>query len=344
MYTNRIVTHCVKPIIRRMLISIILLLLLFSCNGCSLIPKEEEVLAPPLKIPQQINYDFTELKKNTFENKLQVSGYVISASQKDISYTSQSGRLKSIYVKIGDKIKKGQLLADMVTDDLDNQIAIQEIYLKKVQMIYDNAVAGEDIKSKIEQAKLDVDIEQIKLSALNKKLVGSKLIAPINGTVDYIINAKSGDYIDSYSTIVRIADPNDLQIEYSGEKANDFELGMKVMVKIDRENFEGKIIMTPADMPVDADEKTKKSIRINVDKFPKETEIGDFADITLMLTKKDNVLVIKKRLIHNIGARKFVNILENGIKKERDIETGDENQTEVIIVKGLSEGEKLLKD
>jgi len=98
---------------------IIMFVIIFT-SSCSFIPREEEVLAPPLKEPPKITYDYIELKRGTIEEKVQCTGYFVSVNQKDLSFKNQSGRLKGIYVKLGDKVKKGDLLAELFNENLEN--------------------------------------------------------------------------------------------------------------------------------------------------------------------------------------------------------------------------------
>jgi membrane fusion protein, macrolide-specific efflux system len=338
------INNCLKLYLKKTLIFGTSIGIILSLSGCFLIPKEEEVLAPPLKEPPQVVYDTQEIVKSSFEKKVQVTGYLTSVTQEDLSFKNSTGRLKTIHVKIGDKVEKGKLLAELVTDDLESQIKLQEINLKKVRMIYDMAVASDDTKFNIDRSQLDVEFEKVKLDDLKNKLAQTKLISPISGNVDFITDVKVGSFVDAYSTIVTIADPNDLQVAYGDEKVSEFELGMKVDIVINDVKIPGKVVMTPSNVPLDASEKMKSSIIIKLDKLHAGIAIGDSATITLMQIKKDNVIVINKNIIRTIGAKKFVNVIENGLKKERDIETGEENQTETIIVKGLSEGDQIIKN
>jgi hypothetical protein len=119
---------------------------------------------------------------------------------------------------------------------------------------------------------------------------------------------------------------------------------MKVDVKVNERTYVGTVVMTPSNAPRDADEKTKSSILIKLNKLPKGVTSGYMADITLLQVKKDNVIVISKDAINTVGSRKFVNILKNGQKIPKDIQTGAENDTEVVVLKGLSEGDQVIQD
>jgi flavin-binding protein dodecin len=152
----------------------------------------------------------------------------------------------------------------------------------------------------------------------------------------------AGDYINAYSTLVRIADPTKLQLQYSGSNNSDFQVGMKVEVKIKNEVYEGEVVMTPANAPIDADESLKNVVRIEVPDLPEGVSIGQTAQFSITLDKRENVIVLPRNLVRTYMGRKYVQVLEDGLKKERDVEIGLETPTEVEIIKGLEEGESVI--
>lgn len=329
---------------RNYLLVTVIIPLFFWVAGCKLFPEEEQILAPPLKEPPAVTYDTIEIKKDVFEIKTECTGFFISVNQKSFYFKNRGGNLKQVYVATGDTVKKGDLLAEKITDNLESQIRQQEILLQKAQMDYELAVAADQSKYQIKRAELDVAMEQLKLDDLQRELAESRLIATTNGTVNFTTLAKQGDYIEAYKTIVTVVDDSNIQLEHTGNKINEFKLGMNVIVKLDEKTYSGRVVMTPANMPKNTEQEVVPSIRIKLNAIPKTVKIGDSAEITAIQVRKENVIVIPKNLIHSFGNRKYVHLLENGVKKERDIETGIESQTEVEIVKGLNVGDKLIND
>jgi len=225
---------------------------------------------------------------------------------------------------------------------------LEEINLKKAQMIYDEKLeleenAVQNNKNEAQMAALDLEAERLKLDGLKSDFEKAKIYSPINGTVDYVLSIKEGQYIDAYKTLIRVADTTNLQLEYSEDKMSSFQLGMEVEVSIGSKNYNGKVVSTPSNAPLDGDEESKKRIRISVENMPDGVKIGEKALITLRLEKKDNVIVLPRNLIHSLGSRNFVQVLANGIREECDVELGLKTDTEVEIVKGLAEGDKIIK-
>jgi macrolide-specific efflux system membrane fusion protein len=364
-------------------------------SGCSLVPKEEEVLAPVLKEPPKVVYNTIDIKTSTFEKKIQVSGSFVSTVQKDLCFTSSSGKLKKINVLLGDHVNKGAILAELFTDNIADQIKEQELVLKKSQLALEAVKLGgdkdkklqereianlkeklktmqavsetytsqeiKDVKNQIEEKQFlyknsievyqntvkasqnDIALILLKLNNLKQQLSNSVITAPISGIVCYVTEKKAGENIDSLTTAVSIADPKALQLVYSGDKSRIFRLGMKVNVQTGGYSTEGEVVMTPDNAPPDASDEVKSSIRFKLAKIPPDVSIEASADITLFQAKKDNVIVIDKTMVRIAGDRKFVNILDKGVKKERDIVVGDENETQFYILKGLSVGDKVIQ-
>lgn len=319
-----------------------ILLVSFGLTGCYLFPKEEAVTAPPLVKPKAITYETAEVKKGSIENKITGFASVISVEQKDLSFTYRGGRLKSINVKAGDDVKKGAVLAELDTDSLISQIEEQKISLQKAQIIYDQASSKGD-KDSTALASLDVKLEQIKLNDLQNEFDKAKLISPISGHVDYLDSKVNvGDEVAAYQVIMRIADPSKLQLMYNGTDISKLQLGMKIDVTVNSKQLKGTVVMTPANIPSNADDSLKNSVQIKVDDIPSGTSIGDQAEIKAVLQKKDNVIVLPKSLVQNYDGRHFVQVLKNGLKSERDVETGMETGADIEITKGLEVGEKVI--
>lgn len=317
-----------------------------ALSGCYFFPKEEEVLAPPIKVPDEVTYETIEVKRGTIENTIRVSGSFVAVSQKDLFYEDRGGRLKEVYAVIGQTVKKGEVLAEIDTDNIENDIKLQELAVKRSQLVYEDAKNRYEIeggsKTEMEMARLDYESNKLKLENLKTELEKARLVSPIDGQVVYVTNTKLGEYVNAYQTVVRVADPTKLQLRYSQDKINSFSLGMKATVKIDNEEYEAEVTMTPAEAPEDADEQTKKSVFLKVDNMPEGVKVGKNATISLTLEKQEDVIIIPKQVINNFANRRFVNVLKDNIREERDIEVGIQNDTEAEVIKGLEEGELII--
>jgi RND family efflux transporter MFP subunit len=334
-------------------------------TGCSMLPQEEATLAPPLKVPEKITFETVEVKKSTIERKVRVTGRFVSVSQSNIQFTERGGRLEIINVKIGQTVKKGDILATLDTETLKDDIKLQNIALERAQLGYNEArrvLAAENganssnpdmprvdaesrkrqLQFNVDMARLDVEANDVRLQTLMRALNEAGLPSPIDGDVIYVTDAKVGDWIDTYSTVVTVADPNQLQLRYSDDRVGDFVTGMKVTVTFDEIMYDGEVVMTPIDLPIDAKESMKNTVLVAVTGMPADVRIGGEAQIVATLDLRENTIVLPKYVLNKNFGRTYVNVLKNNIREERDVETGIQSDTEVEIVKGLELGEAVI--
>lgn len=349
MVKNKSLIRNIKLISQKAVLISTSVILIFTFSACSFLPKEEEVLAPPLKEPEKITYDTVDVKKGSIEKKIRCTGTFVSVDQKDVYFKDEGGILKALHVNAGDNVKQGALIAELDTGNLQDQIQQQDIAVRKAQLNYDKLKAEYDIqgggdKYNIQQAALDLEAAKLRYSSMLAQLERTRLIAPISGEVVYIADVKEGDHIDAYKSLVRIADPTKLQVQYSdnSDTASKFQLGMKVQVTIDDKNFEGEVVMNPGNAPKDAPESLKNAVRVKVNGLPEKVTIGENAYITLILEKADNVIVLPKNVVNYFAGRKFVYLVQDGLRVDQDVEIGIDTGTDVEIVKGLKEGDKVI--
>ena len=76
------------------------------------------------------------VKRCTIEEMIGGSGTFVSVEQENMFFKHRGGRLKAIHVKIGDVVQKGDLLAELDTGTLENEIQQQKIRLQQTRLRY----------------------------------------------------------------------------------------------------------------------------------------------------------------------------------------------------------------
>lgn len=374
-----------KSLICAVLVSVVILPL----SGCYLLPKEEAAIAPPLKEPEKVTFNTVAVKRGTVEQTVSSTGYFISSSQTNLAFKYREGYLKTLNVETGSgvrmnhndlksnetvdgikvdgkkdfTVKKGDVLAELDTDSLVNDIKLQEVKLKKAQLAGErlktiHSVEGGGDKYELQQSELDVDEAQINLENLQMELDKSKLVSPVDGVVDFIDEVKVGDFIDANRTIIRIIDPKQLVLESNGQSTSGLKFGMQVNVEIKGKIYKGEVVMAPTNITTSDYDKVKDygneqeyskmlesirdTIKVKVNDLPSDVVLGDSAKISASIVKRENVLTLPKNVVHTFENRKFVKVLKNNIVYERDVELGIESVTNYEIVKGLEEGDQVI--
>ena len=287
----------------------------------------------------EITYRTVPVKRATIEDNVRVTGYFVYAEQHSVSFKSMTGRLAGIEVGYGDIVEKGHILARLETDDLEMKIKREELRLRKSELNLERKkLLGVD-RFELEMAGLDYQLAQLSLDEQIANRERSLLRSPMSGEVVYIASVYEGDFVPSYKTMFQVADRSKLYLSYQGSNLQEFRLGMGVAVIFDKISYEGKVVMTPAQFPFDAPESQKRQILFDVRRLPPDAEKGDSATVYLILESADDTLVIPRSQVQHYMGRKYVYVLEEGIRAERNIETGIETATEVEVLKGLEEGE-----
>lgn len=379
-----------------LLLSITVVFISLILGGCSLFPVEEDVLTPPLAEPEEIEYRTDEVRVGYIEDSIQRSAYFIPIMHENLYFSYRGGRMKEIHIKLGQNVKAGDLVAELLTDGLEREIELQSIlvdsrvkdcsYAEQLAEIEINAAADKlsalenkyqsmhqntevyavnDIErvyeemnnqkilvgkvklnysNQIELKKNELAMAELKLKQLNEELEQHKLFSPVSGIVTYTLDIKEGDTINAYSTVATISDPRILQLEYKGDAAKDFVLGMEVEVTVNKEIYTGEVVLTPSSVPFAEMDKYKDTILIKMEKLPEGVQKGDRASIKLVRDFSENAIIMPKRALRSYMGKSLVYVLEDGLRVEKYVKTGVQTTTEVEILEGLQAGEQVVID
>ncbi len=319
-------------------------------SGCQyILPSEEEPLAPPLVAPKNVDYTTVDVVKGDLVNSVQGVGRLESVRLEDVYFTAGGGRIKSTNVGLGDMVKKGDVLIQLNVDDLNHQLAVAKLRLEQMENNYASMkkqMRGARDKTPLKNAEIDLQIQKLEIKRLSEQIENATLRAPIDGSVVYVTYARQGSYVDAYSTLVRIADQSQKMLTYIDDlNRSYFQIGMKVQVTLisDKSTTEGEVVSTPLEREKYDDEKLNKMLFIKVpDAFLANTKVGEEAKLVLILGERKDVLKIPKSVVRTYLQRKYVQVLSDGVKVEKDIQIGLETATEVEVISGLEEGEKII--
>ena len=238
-------------------------------------------------------------------------------------------------------------------ESMENRVIQQEITLCKLELSYGVDKLGNE-GYELKRALATLEMSKERLIELQEELDKSQCTSPIDGVVVYRADVSMGEFVNTFQTLLRISNPNDVYLVYEEkdpDKRNQFKTGMKVKVEGNIKVFEGEVIMTSKDLmgqfgegEISSSEldNRKQDIVIKVNDFNGTAEMGDSYNVVLVLQQKENIIIVPNRVIIADNQRKYVYVLINGVRYERDVEVGIVSGAESEIVKGLQEGEKVV--
>ncbi len=306
-----------------------------SVSGCYFFPEEEAILDPPTIAPDEVAYSTFTARRRTIENILTVTGYVKSRTERECYFTEYTGRIKNVYVRPGDTVEEGDIIAEMNVGEAEYLRKIQDLKVQAARLKYSSTGAEAD--------RLQLEIEKNTLEMYEAQCKGAKIYAPMSGQVSYVFRINPGTEFDPYKVIARVVDPDDLfaAASYDGD-ARAFNVGDEVTVDVGDRTFRAKISYTPKEAKEDGLDDTKVLYAEFVGEKPATALMGTLADIRKVKARAENAVVIPKNLVKTDGDRTFVQVYENGGKIEKDIVVGITNATEAEIVSGLEEGDAVI--
>jgi len=151
-----------------------------------------------------------------FNHYLELQGNVMT-KQNVIIYPEMSGLLSSVYVKEGQYVSKGQLLAKIDDGGLGQQVAQLQIQanLAKTTFERQERLWNQKIGSEIEylQSKSNYEGQQKAVAQTQSQLAKTEVRAPFSGIIDDIITEQGTVVAPGQSEILRIVNLNDMYIE-----------------------------------------------------------------------------------------------------------------------------------
>ena len=195
---------------------------------------------------------------NLFASQLELSGTVISDNEKIIS-SRNMGLIKEVYVSEGTSVKKGDILYEIDSSNIDSNkkelelnLQIQQNQLQNIQLNHARykRLQEQDLVSKydVEQLELNllntknmIEITKAKLKEINAQYDYLKIKAPNNGLI-IKKSIKAGEMSMPAMPAFILTDLSNLLIkaDISETNLNDIKINQEVDIEIPSQNFKTK--------------------------------------------------------------------------------------------------------
>lgn len=355
-----------------------LLLITTLASGCSIFPKEQaEEEIPIIEPPKISKKPEMTVQRGTIEIKAKGQGKVFSNTEQQLYFVgsdeapssgtgpgqTESFRIKEIYVQPGQQVAAGEVLAELETKDLDLEIenSANRLKIEEEKLIVElrKEPTTEEERLAQEQMKADFKKLQIEHQKLVRKMQNSQIIAPFDGIVEAVFYS-NGSQVNAYQPVILLIDPTDLVVgvRMSQKDMEAIQIDQEASVEINGVNqpLTGRIVKIPNPNQNNQgggnwqgggnfgnfyDEKSEY-VLIKVDQMPPEVKRGLAASASVVLQRKENVIKIPLSFLHTFSGRNYVVVTDEQGKREVDVELGIQSATEVEIVSGLQEGQRII--
>jgi macrolide-specific efflux system membrane fusion protein len=308
-------------------------------------------------------------QQGTVTKTVTADGTVESASTASASFET-SGTVTAINVKVGDKVKKGQVLAKVDPAAAKRDLAAAEADLDAANDALDRA---EDAGSDTSDAENQVDEAQLAVDDAEAAVDGTVLKAPMAGTVTAVsgtigssasgtgsssssssggsqggggATSSSTSSSSSSSGFVEIADLTRMQVSASFAEADATQLKEKQTAAVTWNALSGT--SETADVTaIDPSGTTANSVvtygvTLTLDKVPTGAKVGQTVSVVVTTGSKENVVAVNSAAITTAGKRHTVTVVANGTQETRAVEIGLEGDSATEITSGLTAGEQVV--
>ncbi len=291
--------------------------------------------------------DVQELQPQAFNHYVQTQGHVEAEDNIMVSAKS-AGVITQVYVKEGQSVSKGQVLAQ-----IDNSVVLQSIAGMKAQLDLANSVYDrqknlwdQKIGTEVQflQAKTNKESLEKQLGALYEQSEMAKIKSPINGTLDEV-NVKIGENAAPGQPAARVVNTSDLKIvaAISESFITNVKKGDKVEVSIPELKKDIKGTVTFVGKTIDL---LSRSFAVEV-KLPANADLRPnmSAVIKVIYKTEPAAIVVPVNLVQDVNGEKIVYIAEsdgkNTVARKKVVEVvgvfGGGAQ-----VNGLKKGDKIV--
>lgn len=291
----------------------------------------------------------SEVKPEVFQHFIKVQGTV--ESDNNILIPSQiSGIVKKILVDEGDRVTKGQLLAELDGAIYESNIAEVENALDLAITIFERRkrLWDKNIGSEIEflQAKNNKENLEKRLETLQEQYQLTKITSPINGNVDDIL-IKEGEMAAAGRGTIRIVQLSRLKIAAALSENHISRVKRNGIVRVDIPvlglHFENSI--ASVSQVIDPDNRTFE-IEIEVPREQKNIKPNMLAVVTITDYTNPQAIVVPQNIIQKTGTEQFIFVAseENGqwIARKKILHAGQSYDNRTEITDGIKEGEFII--
>lgn len=320
------------------------------------------------------------VEKGVLKTSITGTGNVVIDQSATVDPTI-SGTVENLAVKVGDQVKKGQVLFTIDNDQLgvsaakagvsfrsaEQSILSAQASRKSARADLDQAERGSNkssrqerdvLEKKLDAAKVGEDVatrnlEVARLDYLNQMSIAAKRIvkSSIDGTIQEV-NIKNGDdlsRISSGSSAVAPIIVGDLSTLKAVIQVNEVDIsgvsvGQEVNMRLDAlegMKFSGKVEKIDALGTVSQGVVTY-NVTIGFDELDSRIKPQMSVSAVIITGSKEDVIMAPNSAVKSEGEESYVEVLVGGAPIKKPIQTGLSNATNIEIISGASPGDQVI--
>lgn len=331
----------------KLLLLIAIVVFAASCNNQA--PSETTDLAVPVSIENVKKQSIQQFINTTGTAKARSETVLNSeiAGNYKLSINPRTGKK----FKLGDSVKKGQVIIRLEDDEYLNglgmeskklNLEISEQEYEKQKSLYEKGgVTLRELRnSEVSKITTQNDFERAEI-----QLSKMSIVAPFSGIIVTLPYYTEGVRVETNQIMVGLMSYDKMYVEINLPEKNfsEIKLGQEVIITnytITEDTITGTV--TELSPIISAETRTFEG-KLQIDNPELKLRPGMFVKADIITAKKDSAIVIPKNVILTGNRGKYVFVVErNSAADDRRITTGIENQDYVEVLEGLQPNDRLI--
>lgn len=288
------------------------------------------------------------VRRTTIVETVSVTGKLVPVEYADVSFRAL-GQVKEIFVKEGEEVEAGDVLAVLDTAVLQAQLRDTRTALSKAEESerlarrdWDSLKPEERQVARLttEQAREDVRIVEAQMRDY-------RLLAPLSGVVSQV-DVRSGEVVTAGRIIARISGKSDLLLEARVPESDITKIALGMRAALDFDALPSGEVLEAEVSEIDQSATVIQDVVSYIVKFrlvsgDARLKEGMTADIDVETKKSENVLVIPFRSLTKEGDNFYAQKMRaDGTLERVQVQVGIEGDNATIeVTSGLQEGDKV---
>lgn len=290
----------------------------------------------------------TTLTATKFDHFVNVQGTVEAKNTVNVS-SQMSGRITRIYVRKGQSVRRGQLLAQLDTSIMASSLAEIRTQLDLANIMFEkqSRLWKQEIGTEIQYltAKSQKESIERRIATLREQMSLSRVTSPISGSVDDVM-PKEGEIAMPGMPAFRIVNPTDLSLVANLAESYVPFIRRGDLVKVNFPTMD-KAYNAKVTVVGQSIDPLARTFTVEI-KLPNDPilKANMFGEISINDRSTADAIVIPQNLIQKSELGQFVFIANENDGQwkavRRTIKTGLSYNGEVVIEDGLNAGDNLI--
>ena len=327
-------------------LSILMLIALVACNTQP--QNNQNEIETPVSVK--------ELKFGPISKFIKTTGTALATYSIELNsemtgdYTLQTNLRTGKPFKLGDAVKKGQIIVKFENREYENSISIESKKLsleiaeqeqvKQKELFEKGGVTLSDMRNtevRAMNAKIDLDNAEININKMN-------VIAPFDGIIVSLPHYTKGSRVNQGSAMVGIMDYANLYIDVNLPESAIEYVKSNQPVRITHYTLPDdtlNAVISELSPAISTETRTFRG-KVLIDNKDLKIRPGMFVKADIVVDKAESAIIIPKDAVISNRNRKYVYIVERNTAIMRIIKTGLEDEENLQVIEGLNENENLV--